>query len=786
MKFYNKLSAFVLAAAMCVSGLGFTACDDDNDFGTEQYVGGVHLNVFGPSPVARGGELRFLGSGMSQITSIEIPGCDPITDIKVISNEEIRVMVPQTAMPGKVVLNYADGKITTLTMLSYTEPISLDSFSPNPVKPGQKLTIKGEYLNLIGEVIFADEVIVPKADFVSQSRSEIVLTVPEEAKTGKIIISDAAVGLPNWIYSDEELKIVLPSVESTLDLTNAKPGQKVTIEGQDLDLVRTMVLTAEGKEDLDIEFTYTEDGKIEFVLPDNTFDGAICVVPASGIKVAVANIGMVVPTEIVATPATDLRADMIVSLKGINMDQIVSVTFPNVADAVEPVSVTSSEITVKFPAMAQSGKALLNLKSGKTVEVELATAKPEVTGFDPAEAAAAAPITLVGKNLDLVVSVIFTGDVVVEVPEASAADRLTIDCPPTAQTGKLILTMANGETVETQSLTVNLPECAYITATVTENLLGGELMEVTVANGDKLTGVKVNGEAVQYILSGDRLFISLPKLASAGSVITLVSSNGSIDYTYDVTPATHVENVIWSGAWENSSWSGNQDLAWGGFDWTTIPAGAKLTFYFTPLVADGEWWCVSLRHGDGWGNIPALPAQYDTPEGGVLTVEFTQEVLDDIIAHNGLVISGSGYILTKIVAEWDIDLETTIWQGPLEITWGDGGRVMVPAAAFEGVKPGKQMRFYFAQKTDTWAQAQINDGSWAGIVFPEIKSNTFVPTNEEFFGWTFSDDRQFDVTLTAEILQQIAEKAGDCEDQTGCGIIIQGSDLIFNKITLLP
>ena len=786
MKFYNKLSAFVLAAAMCVSGLGFTACDDDDDFGTEQYVGGVRLNVFGPSPVARGGELRFLGSGMNQITSIEIPGCDPITDIKVISNEEIRVMVPQTAMPGKVVLNYANGKITTLTMLSYTEPISLDSFSPNPVKPGQKLTIKGEYLNLIGEVIFANEVAVPKADFVSQSRSEIVVTVPEEAQTGKIIISDGDPTLPNWIYSDEELNVVLPSVETTLDLTNAKPGQKVTIEGSDLDLVRTMVLTAEGKDDLEIEFTYTEDGKIEFELPDNTFDGAICVVPASGVKVAVANIGMVIPTEIVATPATDLRADMIVSLKGINMDQIVSVTFPNVADAVTPESVNSSEVTVKFPAMAQTGNAILNLKSGKTVEIELSTAKPEVTGFDPAEAAAAAPVTLVGKNLDLVISVTFSGDVVVEVPEASAADKLTVDCPPTAQTGKLVLTMANGETVETPSLTVNLPECAYITGTITENLMGGELMEVTVGNGDKLTGVTVNGTSVQYILSGDRLFIALPNLAGAGSKITLISSNGSIEYTYDVTPATHVENVIWTGAWENNSWGGNQDLAWGGFDWSTIPAGAKITFHFTPLVADGEWWCVSLRHGDGWGNIPGLPGQYDSPENGILTVEFTQAVLDDIIANGGLVITGTGYILTKVVAEWDIDLEKAIWEGPLEITWGDGGRVMVPAAAFEGAKPGKQMRLYFAQKDQVWAQAQINDGTWAGIVFPEIGSNVLVPTNDDIFGWTFAEDRQFDVTLTAEILAQIAANAGDCEDQTGCGIIIQGSDLIFHKITLLP
>ena len=51
-----------MAGALMLSGVTFTSCDDDNDLNTNQYVGGVSLNVFGPCPVARGGELRFLGS----------------------------------------------------------------------------------------------------------------------------------------------------------------------------------------------------------------------------------------------------------------------------------------------------------------------------------------------------------------------------------------------------------------------------------------------------------------------------------------------------------------------------------------------------------------------------------------------------------------------------------------------------------------------------------------------------------------------------------------------------
>ncbi|MDE6654072.1 MAG: hypothetical protein K2K37_06765, partial [Muribaculaceae bacterium] len=373
MKLYKKLATYILTGALLATGIGFTACSDDNDeFGTNQYVsGGVHLNVFGPSPVARGGELRFLGSGMSKVTSIEIPGCDPITDIRVISEEEIRITVPQTAQPGKVVIKFADGTITTKTALSYLEPISIESFSPESVLPGQEITIKGEYLNLIKEVIFADEVTVAEDAFTSHSRNEIKVIVPEQAQTGKFIISDGAPEIPNWIYSETELKVVLPSVDKTADLTNAKPGDVISIPGKNLDLVRTVLMPSEEE----VEFTVA-DNKITFTLPDNVSDGAVVAIPASGVKVAIATIGVVVPTEMVAEPAVGLRAGDELKIKGVNMDMVSTVTFPNVAEPVQLISVEPTYITVVWPEMAQSGELPRNLQSGKPVTIDASPANP--------------------------------------------------------------------------------------------------------------------------------------------------------------------------------------------------------------------------------------------------------------------------------------------------------------------------------------------------------------------------------------------------------------------------
>ena len=42
-------------------------------------------------------------------------------------------------------------------------------------------------------------------------------------QTGKFILSDGA-EIPNWIYSEGELEVTLPSVEAPLDLVDKKPG----------------------------------------------------------------------------------------------------------------------------------------------------------------------------------------------------------------------------------------------------------------------------------------------------------------------------------------------------------------------------------------------------------------------------------------------------------------------------------------------------------------------------------------------------------------------------------
>ena len=106
-KIFNIISLLAVSAAI------LSGCKNE-ELDTNQYAdGGVALNVYGPQPVMRGGELRFLGSNLDRVVEIIIPGVAPISEINVVKAgvpSEIRIIVPKDGPePGFLTLKTADG-----------------------------------------------------------------------------------------------------------------------------------------------------------------------------------------------------------------------------------------------------------------------------------------------------------------------------------------------------------------------------------------------------------------------------------------------------------------------------------------------------------------------------------------------------------------------------------------------------------------------------------------------------------------------------------------------------
>lgn len=626
----NKLSVLFLAGALLMTGVSFTSCLKGDDVDTNQYTGGISLNVFGPSPVARGGELRFLGSGMDQVTAVWIPGSGDVMEIRVISDTEIRITVPQDAEPGQLVLRTPQGDITTQTELTFTEPISIDELSPLSVLPGDELTIKGDYLNLINEVIFADNVTVSAEDFVAHDRKTIRLTVPQEAQSGQVILSDGA-ELPNLIYSEEELTVVLPAVETVAELQHAKPGDRISVDGSHLDLVKE-VLMPDGTA---VEFALEGDHTLSFVLPANASDGEIVMVPASEVKVVIAHLTMAVPSKVVASPASGIRGGDEILLTGSSLDLVVDLSFPGVDEKVLPAAQSENELRVVVPEKAQSGQLVLNTGSGKQVSVAIETLKPQVDSYLPAEVPAGEALLIKGQNLDLVASVTFAGGQTVEVT-APAADELQVSVPMEAESGNVTLNMHNGEMVEGLWLNVSKPQCCYVME-LPEKVEAGALLELEVANGDKLQHVTVNGTQVQFILRDSKLLVSLPADVIGVAVIELVSSNGTISYTIQVEGAMGMcifEGPLVIGAWERSA-----QIPAGQF--ADAQVGQVITVVVTDLLSGAQG---SFKNGN-WAAI-APDTEYFNIDGN-FSLEITSEILSQL-QSGGLIVSGQNYTIDSV------------------------------------------------------------------------------------------------------------------------------------------
>ncbi len=639
----------MLAVMMTVSFL-FAACSDDDD---DKHTSAVVLETYGPSPAFRGGQLTFIGRNLDKVTQVIIPDGIEIGDIEVVNSDRIKVTIPQDAKPGYVKLVAPGIELTTKTMLAFKEPISIASIAPSPVKAGQKLTITGEYLNLMHKVIFNDGVEVKSDDFITWDRKTIELLLPKTAQSGTITLADTAL-IPNELISEMVLEVVLPSVTEIADLTGKKPGDEIKIAGKDLDLVEKVELP-NGEF---VEFTI-EDNNVVFSLTENSIDGVVRMIAFSGVKVPIGNIGMALPASLTATPADGLRGGDIITITGDNMDLVTSLSFTGVDETVAPATQSGTEITVAMPDAAKSGNITLHTASGKSVTVEITTLKPVVTSYSSNSIAAGNTLTINGTNLDLVSTVTFGGGKTVAVTVVSPTE-LTVAVPVDADSGELTLTMGNGETVSAANLEVTKPIFCYIPILPdpAEKITAGDILTVEVQNEDKLTNVQINGNNAQYILKETSLSVLIPGNVSGNTNLTLTSSNGEITYVIKVTAAGIVEKVVFTG--------------------------------------------------------------------------------------------------------------------PLEITWNDGGRVMINISEFDGVPAGAILKFYFTQ-SDAWGQAQINDGNWAQISFPEVGDGYL---NTDVIG--DKSATSFELTLTADVLDHIINNAS-----WGNAIIIQGSDLTIDKISII-
>ncbi|MFN7116431.1 MAG: glycan-binding surface protein [Saprospiraceae bacterium] len=458
LQFINKHKTSWLLCLL-LAGFVVLSCDkDEEDAGPA-----VQLLSFGPSPVLRGGELKFIGKGLDKVTSIILANNVEVTTFKTKSPELIVITVPEATVDGKVTLKTPQGNLETKTMLEISEPIKITALNPAKVRPGGMVSIEGTYMNLVKEVVFANKKSV--TTFQSQTQTKLEVKVPDDAQTGIIVLSNGEAE-PILVESETALEVTLPSIVR-LAPNPVKAGTELTIEGADLDLTKEVTFAGGSKA---TTFISKEAGKLIVAVPADAKDGKIKLVAASLVEVeSSAALTMAVPsiTQISPNPAKNGQN---ITIKGTDLDLTTTVVFGGGKQG-QILEKSSNEMTVKIPNDATVDLVSLNTAAGKTVATTsvLNLVKPVIASINPLTVKANQDIVISGTDLDLVTKIVFGGNKEVTISNATES-QITVKVPAGTLSGTLSLVAKNGDViVSAQPLTLlpsNIPNITNMPSTI--------------------------------------------------------------------------------------------------------------------------------------------------------------------------------------------------------------------------------------------------------------------------------------------------------------------------------
>lgn len=711
----KKTVRYILYAAAIIA-IAASCAKEPNGYVVDKTA--VVLEAFGPNPVLRGNTLSFVGQNLDKITSVTLGGENVVvTELLEQTAAGFKVTVPTETEVGVLVLTYPGGTITTKTELTFTEPfyITKAEAASSPLKPGDIITITGDYLNNIVGMGFAanQDAFTASEDFESQTRYKIEAPVARGAVSGKIFIQD---GNGNQLYSEESFEIVQPTV-ATASPETVRPGDKVTITGTlftSVDAVSFPGCSAIVADD----FEELTDTKIVVTVPFTVQDGAVSLTTAAGDKIETTNaITVAMPSELAVAAEDVFKAGHNVTITGTNLDLVTGVAF---GEASVEFSNDGSKIVTAIPASAADGPLTLTTASGKTIDTEAITlVKPVISAVSPASIVAGNDITVTGTDLDLVTSVALAGTSLEF--DAVSDTEITVHTTATVTSGTIVVKAANGDSAESTAIEVTYDALINVSS-LTSPASVGEPVVMEGSNFNLIEAIyfgetKVTG----YVERTDTRFeFLIPADLETGTYNPkFVLFNGDEEfcsYSVEVKGAVTV-TTIWEGSWNCGNWGGNQDLAWGSYDWSTVRPGSILRFYLTQDETAG-WWQVELRHGQDWGNMPEHIHVDMTSGQTVVEVEMSKANLDDIIANGGLIITGCNYTLEKVELVVPTPEKQTIWEGSWNCgNWGGNQDLAWGKYDWTTVFPGSTLTFYLTQdETAGWWQVELRHGQdWGNL-----------------------------------------------------------------------
>lgn len=417
-----------------------TSCEKDED----ENSGVVQLLSFGPTGANHGDTLRFIGNNLDKVTAIELTGASVAqSEFKLQNAELILIIIPAAAEKGYVTLKTPQGDIVTKTQLNLGVASTVTSFTPE-ARPGENITLTGNYLNWVQRITFANDKAVET--FVSKSLNQLVVKVPDDAQTGPLILFYGGTDSME-VQTADTLKVILP-VGVSFSPNPIMHAANLTITGTNLDLTKKIIFT--GAASPVTSFVSQSLNELVVKVPAGTRKGKVIFEAASGVRTTSnLELDVILPWLTTMTPKP-VYPGAELTITGTNLDLVKEILFTGVTTPITIFeSQSATQIIVKVPGGAHKGKLTFVTALGeKTVSVEeLELVRPAVTTMSPNPVDPGGELTITGTNLNLVNSVTIDNAPAVTSFISQSATQIKLKVPMGVLRGKITLGITNSSVI---------------------------------------------------------------------------------------------------------------------------------------------------------------------------------------------------------------------------------------------------------------------------------------------------------------------------------------------------
>ena len=441
----TKLIALIF---LFMSVVLISSCEKDEDSGPTK----VELLSFGPTGTNHGDTLKFIGNNLDRVTSIIFTGTNATVEKNAFIQQDsklILLLVPEGAEKGYVTLKTPEGDIISKTQLNLGVTVVVSSITPE-ARPGSNITLTGNFLNWVESISFAEDKLVET--FVSQSLNELVVTVPDDAQTGPLILKYGGTD-STFMETEDTLKVTLP-VGTGFSPNPVMHAADLTITGSNLDLVKEIIFT--GAASPVTSFVSQSVNELVVKIPAGTRKGKVTFQALSGVQtISEPELDVILPWSTNLSPIPILPGANL-TISGTNLNLVKEILFTGVTTPVTIFeSQSSATMVVKVPAGAHNGKlTFITALDEKTLsDTELELVRPAVTTMSPNPVSIGAELTITGTNLNLVSGINLTGVAsTVTTFVNQSATQIIVKVPTGTLIGNITLNILNS-TVTVNSIT---------------------------------------------------------------------------------------------------------------------------------------------------------------------------------------------------------------------------------------------------------------------------------------------------------------------------------------------